>query len=233
MLLVLVPAGLYAKKSQRMMAVGALAIFVVAELIQFQPNEYDNNKLFYVAYMVMTPLAAQYLVALYDKMRGLPGRRFLAGVFIAVSVCSGALSVARECVSNYRLYGPGEVQAAAYINENTEQRAVFLTGQQHNNAVSTLTGRSLVCGTPTFLYFHGVDYSRQQADARLMYESPLENGALFEKYGVSYIYISSYERANFAIDEDGIAQLAELVFEADGVRIYKVTNDGGNGHDAA
>ena len=232
-LLVLVPAGLYAKKSQRMMAVGALAIFVVTELIQFQPNEYDNNKLFYVAYMVMTPLAAQYLVALYDKMRGLPGRRFLAGVFIAVSVCSGALSVARECVSNYRLYGPGEVQAAAYINENTEQRAVFLTGQQHNNAVSTLTGRSLVCGTPTFLYFHGVDYSRQQADARLMYEAPLENRALLEQYGVSYIYISSYERANFAIDEDGIAQLADMVFEADGVRIYKVTNDGGNGHDAA
>ena len=25
----------------------------------------------------------------------------------------------------------------------------------------------------------------------------------------------------------------DLVFEADGVRIYKVTNDGGNGHDAA
>ena len=232
-LLVLVPAGIYAKKSQRMMAVGALVIFVVAELIQFQPNEYDNNKLFYVAYMVMTPLAAQYLVALYDKMRGLPGRRFLAGVFVTVSVCSGALSVARECVSNYRLYGPGEVQAAEYINANAEQRAVFLTGQQHNNAVSTLTGRSLVCGTPTFLYFHGVDYSRQQADARLMYAAPLENRALFEKYGVKYIYISSYERANFTIDEDGIAQLADMVFEADGVRIYKLKDNGGSGHDAA
>ena len=60
-----------------------------------------------------------------------------------------------------------------------------------------------------------------------MYEAPLENRALFEQYGVSYIYISSYERANFAIDEDGIAQLAELVFEADGVRIYKVKDDGG------
>ena len=66
-----------------------------------------------------------------------------------------------------------------------------------------------------------------------MYESPLENRALFEKYGVKYIYISSYERANFTIDEDGIAQLAELVFEADGVRIYKVKSDGGSGHDAA
>ena len=150
-----------------------------------------------------------------------------------MSVCSGALSVARECVSNYRLYAPGEVQAAEYINENAEQRAVFLTGQQHNNAVSTLTGRSLVCGTPTFLYFHGVDYSQQQADARLMYESPLENRALFEKYGVKYIYISSYERANFTIDEDGIAQLADMVFEADGVRIYKLKDNGGSGHDAA
>ena len=232
-LLVLVPAGIYAKKSQRMMAVGALVIFVVAELIQFQPNEYDNNKLFYVAYMVMMPLAAHYLVALYDRMRDLPGRRFLAGVFVAVAVCSGTLSVARECVSNYRLYGTGEVQAAEYINENVEEHAVFLTGQQHNNAVSTLTGRSLVCGTPTFLYYHGVDYSQQQADAKLMYESPLENQALFEQYNVSYIYISSYERSNFTIDEEGIALLSELVFEADGVRIYKMNDDGGNSHDAS
>lgn len=219
-LLVLVPAAVYAPKRSRMLALGALVIFIVAELFQFQPNEYDNNKLFYGAYMVMMPLAARYLVAVYDKLSDLPGRRFLAGVFVAVAVCSGALSVARECVSNYRLYGPGEVQAAAYINEETEQTAVFLTGQQHNNAVATLTGRRIVCGTPTFLYFHGVDYSQQQQAARLMYEAPLENQALFKQYDVAYVYISSYELANFSVDEEGIASLGRLVFDEEGVRIY-------------
>ena len=66
--LMMVPAALTGKRRPRggdgpmargdltrMLGLGALCVYVVAELIQFQPNEYDNNKLFYVAYMAMLP----------------------------------------------------------------------------------------------------------------------------------------------------------------------------------
>ena len=56
-----------------------------------------------------------------------------------------------------------EAAAARWIEENTPADAVFLTGNQHNNAVAALTGRDIVCGTGSYLYFHGIDYSRQQA----------------------------------------------------------------------
>lgn len=222
--IIMAPAARYGTKRQKMLAAGALAVYVVAELIQFQPNEYDNNKLFYVAFIAILPVAARYLTALYDRLRGFPGRRLLAALFIGVSLCSGVMSVARECVSNYQLYGASEVAAADYVKENTPGDAVFLTGGQHNNVISSLAGRRLVCGTGTFLYFHGVDYSAQQAAVRLMFEAPEENLALFETYAVDYVYISGWERSSFAVDEEAIAARWPLIFEEGNVRLYAVSD---------
>ncbi|MBO4298669.1 MAG: hypothetical protein J5998_07700 [Clostridia bacterium] len=221
--IVMIPAAMAGTKRQKMLAVGALLVYVAAELFQFQQNEYDNNKLFYVAFIAMLPIAAQYLVALYDRLAGLPGRALIAALFIAASTCSGAISVARECVSNYQLYGPGETAAAAWIRENAPEHAVFLTGTQHNNAVSSLAGGRLVCGTPSFLYYHGVDYARQMNDARAMFEAPGQNLALFERYGIDYVFVSGSERYNYALDEETIAALWALVWEENGVRLYAVS----------
>ena len=198
---------------------------LIDDLILFQPNDYDNNKLFYVAFIAMLPLAANYLVALYDRLKGLPGRGLIAAVFIAVSLLSGALSVARECVSEYQLYSAAEVGAVRWLSENAPEHAVVLTGTQHKNAPATLGGMRLVCGTPTFLYYHGVDYTRQMDDARQMYAFPAESEALFDRYDVSYIYISGFERGSFDIDEETIADRYPLVFEQDDVRLYSVTDN--------
>ncbi len=221
--LVMIPAACVAGRRQKAMAVGALLVYIVAELIQFQPNPYDNNKLFYVAFMVMLPMAAQYLVLVWDKLREVPGRRILAAAFLGVSLLSGALSVVRECVSEYELYGAGEVEAAQFIAENAPQDAVVLTGTQHNNPISSLTGRKIVCGTSSFLYYHGLDYAAQEQAVRRMYQDPEGSAELFEEYGVDYIYISSHERANYAPDQEFISTLYPLVFDNGSVRVWAVS----------
>ena len=221
--IVMVPSALMGTKRQKMMAVGALLVYLAAELIQFQTNEYDNNKLFYVAFMVMLPVAAQYLCGLFDRLKGVRGRYLFAALFIAASTCSGVLSVARECVSDYQLYGKGETAAAAWVKEPAPEHAGFLTGTQHNNPIASLAGGRLVCGTPNFLFFHGVDYAQRMADGRRMFEKPGESLALYETYGIDYIYISGSERANYDLDEAAIAELWPLVWEQDGVRLYAVS----------
>ena len=216
---------------RRALAVGALAIYVVAELIQFQPNEYDNNKLFYVAYMLMMPAMGLYLVDLFARLRGLRGRVLLAAVFMLVSTLSGALSIAREVVSSYQLFGPEEVRAAAWVESNLPEDAVFLTGSQHNNAVAALAGRRIVCGTGSYLYFHGIDYGAQAFDERMMLENPGDSLALFERYGVGYAYISSHEKSAFDVDEAWFALNGEAVFRDGDVAIYALP-DYGEAYDA-
>ncbi|MGI6238884.1 MAG: hypothetical protein ACOYI5_04570 [Christensenellales bacterium] len=221
--LLLVPAALSADKHARALALGALCIYLVAEVVQFQPNPYDNNKLFYVAYIVMMPLVGAFAAKLWDRLKGLNCRVLFLAVFLLAGTLSGAMSLAREAVSDYQLFGADEVAAAAYIDAETDRDAVFLTGGQHNNPVAALAGRQIVCGTSSYLYFHGIDTAVARADARSMYESPGENRALFEQYGVEYVYLSSYEYAEFAVDTAFFEDYAEIVFGRGYVRIYKLT----------
>ncbi|MEG2701262.1 MAG: hypothetical protein RSA65_01520, partial [Clostridia bacterium] len=65
-------------RQNRLIASGAFLIYAVAELVLFQPNEYDNNKLFYVWFLLCLPMAADYALELYARLRGLAGRRVIA-----------------------------------------------------------------------------------------------------------------------------------------------------------
>ena len=221
----MVPAALSARKGSilRSISLGALVIYTVAELIQFQPNPYDNNKLFYVAYMIMLPTLGLYLVSLWNQLKGVRGRTMLAVLFILCSTISGTLTIAREVISDYQLFSAAEVKAAEFIEENLPEDAVILTGNQHNNAVAALTGRDIVCGTGSYLYFHGIDYSAQLNAMTNMLGMPGECEYLFDEYGVDYIYISDQERYNFAADEDWFRANCYTVYDEGNIRIYART----------
>ncbi|MBR1821952.1 MAG: hypothetical protein IJ769_10060 [Clostridia bacterium] len=208
----------------RMLGLGALCVYLVAELIQFQPNEYDNNKLFYVAYMAMMPAMGHYLVTLWDKLKGVRGRALLAGAFVLASTLSGALSIGREVVSDYQLFSRSEADAARFIERETAADAVFLTGTQHKNPVAALAGRSIVCGTPSYLFLHGIDYSEQYIAVKQMLEDPENSAALFERYGVAYAYISNYERGDtgYEVNEAWYIENCELVFTEGDVCLYEL-----------
>ncbi len=232
--LLMIPAALSGKRPRRgesdvlaqgdltrMLSLGALCVYVVAELIQFQPNEYDNNKLFYVAYMAMMPVIGLYLVRLWEALRGVRGQALLAGLFLLASTLSGALTIGREVVSDYQLFSAAAVNAANYIEQNAPRDAVVLTGSEHNNPVAALTGRDIVCGTGSYLYFHGIDYSTQQWDERAMLELPADNLDLLEQYGVEFVYISGYERGDFDVDEGWFADNCDRVFAEGDVCVYR------------
>ena len=208
------------KRGNLDIVLGMTAIYAVAETILFQPNEYDNNKLFYIWFMFAMILAADYGSMLMQRLAGLPGRALLCGLFLWASVFSGALSLGREAVSGYQLFSANAVAAGDWIRENTDRDDVFLTGQQHINPVCSLAGRQIICGSDLYVFFHGLDYSQQSADCRRFYEDPRENADVLETYNVHYIYVSDYERAEFDVDLYALDEAYELIYANDDVRIY-------------
>jgi len=231
------------KKIMKALASGALILYVISECVLFQPNEYDNIKLFYAAYLVMLPIGADYLVRKLERLKGNKNEGALALVrktaasflliaFMFVSCVSGFVSIVRESVSDYEIISKAQCEAAEYIKENTDKDSVFLTATNHNNAVSVLTGRKIVCGPGMYLYFHGLDYSKREESVNLMLSAPLENRQLFDMYDVDYIYISSYERSMGADDAD-FEKLFVLVYSHDegyeSIRIYKADAKDGSG----
>ena len=160
-------------------------------------------------------------------MRG-PSRNRISTFVLAAMTCvvlflSGALTLGREYVSEYQLIDQDEVLAAEYVTENTEADALFLTNNNHNNCIAALTGRNIVCGSGSYLYFHGVDYSEQESSLALLYEQPsLYFDFYAEKYGIDYVLIGSHERANYDIDYEYFEEHFPVFYENDSVIIYQV-----------
>lgn len=49
-------------------------------------------------------------------------------------------------------------------------QAVFLTDTRHNNEVASLAGRNVVCGSPSYLFYHGLPYDKSQRAVQIIYE---------------------------------------------------------------
>lgn len=230
-LLLLIPAVMAASKKDRTILAPAALLLLLADTVALQPNTYDNNKLLYPAFVLAAGVVAGYMVDVYKLMKHIKGTKVLAVLAVFLCVFSAALTMGREIVSGqYGLYDQAQIQAAEYIQENAPGDATVLTNDRHNNAVSSLTGRDIVCGSNTFLYFHGHsdEYYERQNDVRAMYADPENNTALFEKYSVDYIMVSGMERSSYSVNEEAIAQLYTLVYDEDGVQLYAVTARAGN-----
>ena len=219
--LIFFPAWVSAKKKELQTASPMLLIFFIAELVVFQPNEYDNNKLLFVAFVFMCGIVSDFVIKLFKKNWNIILKGALAVSLLFVGVFSSGMTIARECVSDYELYSKAQVDATEYIEKNTDERAVFLTGDNHNNAVAALTGRSIVCGADTFLCYHGINTVERKSEVANMYADPVGNKELYKKYNVSYIFVSDVETDEFQINFEGLGQIAEKVYDAQNVVIYK------------
>ena len=225
---VLLMFSLFEKNEKhRFLFTGAFAIFIVAELVIFQPNEYDNNKLFYVWYALCLVPVSEYAFSLWDRLRGVRARPLMGVIAAVLFFLSGGLSIARECVGNYQVYSPQAVAAARFAEEETPPHSVFITSPaDHLNPVSALAGRTIVCGPGLWLHWHGFEQElalRQQEITRF-YQNPQANLAVLHKYGVDYVLLGPSERSLTHVDQAALDSGFTLVYQdaEDAYRIYEV-----------
>lgn len=221
-LLLLIPALWNSSLRNFSIVSAGFLIWFVVELISFSPNTYDNNKLLYIAYALFCCISADYGSRLYHQLKGFSGAGFFACLFLFLSCISALLSIGRELVSDYTLYSNSHVEAALYIDKHTPSDTTVLTNSRHVNEVSSLAGRNIVNGAANFLWPHGLYNQQRSADVKMMYENPNAAQALFEKYRVDYIMISSWERNDYRIDEELFDSLFPCVFQFDDVKLYQL-----------
>lgn len=240
--LLLIPAFISARRESRLFFGGGLLIWAICEVVVFQPNVYDNNKLLFVTWILACGIVCEYLYRLWDRLAAcMEGRkrisdRVVAALLFVAMFTSGTMTLAREYVSGdhlsfaggvhieesgYEVVSSSAIELAEYIEANTPADAVFLTAQNHNNAVSMLTGRSIVCGSPSFLYYHGLDYSSREQDVAFAYEQPERYFTrVSEVYGVDYVLIGPSERGSFDVNEDWFKADLECVYSNSEYALY-------------
>ena len=218
--LLLVPAFLHAGTKQRWFYGGGLLIWAVAECVVFQPNLYDNNKLLFIWHLLGCLLAADFL---WDAAARLP----MAARVTALAVCcflgtfGSVLTMGREAVSDYLQWSAADIALAEYVDANAEPDALFLTSDSHLTPVFSLAGRQILCGSGSFVFYHGMEYSAEYAAMKSLYETP--SAEELQRWDVEYVLFDGNVFARFAADENWYAQRYPLWYENGSVRIYQIS----------
>ena len=218
--LLLVPAFLHAGTKQRWFYGGGLLIWAVAECVVFQPNLYDNNKLLFIWHLLGCLLVAGFL---WDAAARLP----MAARVTALAVCcflgtfGSVLTMGREAVSDYLQWSAADIALAEYVDANAEPDALFLTSDSHLTPVFSLAGRQILCGSGSFVFYHGMEYSAEYAAMKSLYETP--SAEELQRWDVEYVLFDGNVFARFAADENWYAQRYPLWYENGSVRIYQIS----------
>ncbi len=212
-------------KKHRFIYFGAFMIFVPAELIRFQPNVYDNNKLFYVWYALCTIPIAEYAFSVFDALKKFKSRKIIAVLCCLMFFLTGSLSIIREVKSDYQMFSKEDVELSQWVEENTSDDALFLSGTQHINPVSSLAGRKIVCGPAMWLYYHGFDTAEREKDIQLFYSSPSFGNDILKKYGVDYILFTPFEASRYGVNKDDLASAYKTLYDKGSTAVFKAEYD--------
>lgn len=197
-------------------------IFIISNLIIFQPYEYTNSKLFYHWYIFTTPLVGLFVASL---LRRKSYYTIMGGILFIVLIFSGALDIWR--LTNYSknkilLFDNKSIEIAEFVKGNTEPRSVFLTSSQHNHPVTALAGRRTLIGYKGWLWTFGINYSQRENDVKSIYSGTEASELLLSKYKVDYIVISPSEEAEYIVNNQFFDKNYPLIYKNDSFKIYKI-----------
>lgn len=205
---------------------GLLSIFVVANVIAFQPWGWDNHKIlvyfFLAAVLVVTPLLMWAWRTRSVLLRGL----------VIAAVVAFTLSGVLEDVgtllgqSRYRMLDAEQVALAAQVRQKTDPDDIFVTGMQNHDPVAMLTGRRIVVGFRDWLWTEGIPYEARQEEVRSIYRFDQGTEEVLARYGVDYVVIGPDERSSLGADEEAFRARYPLAFETPAYRVYAVGGAG-------
>ena len=191
--LVLLVAGLFvAGRKNVWFYLPFAGIFVVANLIIFQPWDYDNHNFFSFWLLASAPFMAAALLRIYDlRLFGKP----LFAILLVFTVLTGAMVALFILEKPYVEISKDGIYAADWIEQNTPKDAVFLTGEVHNHPVTCIAGRKSFLGFFPWMSTHGINTDARFNAVAGMYNatSQADLYAKMQENNIGYVYIGPEE----------------------------------------
>lgn len=191
-LLALALPRLVPRDSYRLL-VAFMSIFLVANVVVFQPWDWDNHKVLVYWFLASCILVASLLVWAWRRYGVLA--RGLIAIGVASMLMSGVLEDVNQLLGrdSYSLFNADDIRVAIRVRDETPKDAVFVTGTQNNHPVPVLSGRRVVMGYWGWLFAEGLPWQEREADLRAIYAFTADAERLLAKYGVDFVVVGPSE----------------------------------------
>ncbi|HEX3630166.1 MAG TPA: hypothetical protein VHW91_06835 [Candidatus Dormibacteraeota bacterium] len=222
LLLVALLSPLALNRRARLLIAPFSLVFLIANLIKFQPWDWDNTKLLVFWYLGSAVAVGALLARIWRA--GVAGG-LLAGAGWITLVASGVLSLLQVLPPqgpSYGWFSSEEVQLAAQVRTATPAKATFVTGEEPNNPIADLAGRSVLISYPGWLWSYGINYAQREADLTRIYSGGSAALALLHQYHAEYLVVGPSERATLRPNLDYFNANFRLVLQSPNYQIYQV-----------
>lgn len=194
-MVILIPISfLSAPKRVKLFSIPFFVLFILANIIIFQPYDWDNRKFLHYWYFMSSGLVAHAIVTRWHNATATI-KAFLICI-VCVAIISGfhdAFNLTAFAYQKYRLFSVDDISFAQNVRTATRSDAVFLTTNR-NSWFSMLIGRQLVMGFPFWLQSYGFNTNNREREFLDMYQGSDTATKLLRKYSVSYVVIGDRER---------------------------------------
>jgi hypothetical protein len=197
-------------------------VFLVANLVKFQPWDWDNSKLLVFWYLGSAVAVGALLVRIWHAT--IAGGLVAAVAWLTL-VASGVLSLMQFLPPQgpaYLWFTAEEVQLAQQVRQETPPQAIFVTGEQPNNPIPDLAGRSVLISYPGWLWSYGINYTEREADLAAIYAGGSRALALLHHYHVEYLVVGPAETNTLHPNLDYFKSTFRLVIHTTNYQIFQV-----------
>lgn len=187
-------SGLYLlwreNKDKFFLLLPCFGLFLLGNLILFQPYPFDNTKIFTYASVGMSVAASLSIKKIWcSHILGKALATALVVFVIGAGFADQVLTV-RQLQKPFLYYSTEELELAEWVKHNTDKDAVFVTDTRHNSWLYNLTGRQVLMGYEGWLWSYGFEYGAAKQDiGQLM--NGLKVDEISDKYTVTYLLLPS------------------------------------------
>ncbi|MGC4045207.1 MAG: hypothetical protein QM758_15555 [Armatimonas sp.] len=206
---------------------GGLVLFLLGNLVLFQPIPWDNSKVFLWAYFGLSSAMAYTLRWLWRVgWWGRPAAVALAA-HLTITGLSNFMHLWRTDAHRSLILSASEAKMGEKIRRDTPPNSVFLSAADISNAPMTWGARPIYMGFGGWMPNFGVppvEAQRREKVIRTILEGKPEAPAVARANGISYIYVGPSERSSsWRANEAAIGALFPLWYQEGDTRIYKVS----------
>lgn len=206
------------------LATSALVLFLLVQLIRFQPWDYDDNKiLVYFQFFAAPVIVAFFMwISTYGKKVGV----FLLATFTVVAIHSGIvdqiprLAVATE--DTPVIFNKDAILLADFIRNYIPDDKKIITTSTHLNPVASLAGRSVYVGYPGWLWTRGINYSLREQQLKEFYSDPKSSMNLPYFKEAQYVLLDPTAIYDWKASMETFNEQFNKIFSNDSYSFYKL-----------
>jgi hypothetical protein len=212
----------FAKPKLKTFYVAFVGLFVLANLVIFQPYDYDNLKLMFWWFLMSCVLTGVTVDAFIRRSHVFGP--LLWSILFATMIATGAVAVWRELHLSSRMFSSEDMALTMFVKDHTSPDAIFLTSDKHNNPVPCLAGRRIVMGYRGWLWSHGLDFRAREHDVIEMFRGSEQAINLLGRYGVDYVVIEQDKIMEFHENPEFFTSRFPVVYQSPSYIILRISH---------